>query len=150
MLILQGVRQTLKLCPISPQVLLTIFHDCLFVLTFGINYPGNTLHHMFSQLFSSKEHCTRTKTSNTTNYYLKIVKWLPWSLDLLGGFVQSAVYVVVVLDYVTECEIIRFSVQGLEMRLREKSVPLERAFKDIIDVRQKISMLNGPIGWILS
>ena len=59
---------------------------------------------------------------------------------------QSAVYVVVILDYVTECEIIRFSIHGLETHLRERSIPLQQAFKDVLDLRDKTAALNGVVG----
>ena len=124
------------------QVLTTVVHDVLFILAFGLSYPGNTLQHLFYVLFHRRHSVSETNS----RYYANLLRWLPWSLDVIGGFLQSAVYAVVILDYVTECEIIRFSIQGFETRLRERRVPLEQAFKDVLDLRVKIAALNGVIG----
>ena len=132
------------------QVLLTVAHDFLSIAAFGLSYPGNTLQHLFRILFRDNQQLSyshpRLPNNPDYGYHTIVIRWLPWALGLIGGFVQSAVYVVVILDYVTECEIIRFSVQGFETRLRERSVPLERAFKDVLDLREKISALNGVVG----
>jgi len=128
-------------------VLITAAHDFLFVAAFGLSYPGNTLQHLLFALFRGRE---SGREASVPPHYDQVVRWLPVSLDLVGGMLQSAVYVVVVLDYVTECEIIRFSVHGLETHLRERSIPLQQAFKDVLDLRDKIAALNGVVGRMAS
>ncbi|XP_012939037.1 uncharacterized protein LOC106012012 [Aplysia californica] len=76
--------------------------------------------------------------------------WLLLSFELLGRTVFNCVILAIVMNYTTQCEMIKFYVKGLAMRLHEKSTDLKSAMKDVLMLRQSLSLLNGSISKMTS
>ncbi|GFO31984.1 hypothetical protein PoB_005848900 [Plakobranchus ocellatus] len=68
-----------------------------------------------------------------------------FSLEIIGRAVFDSVILAIVMNFVTQCEMIKFYVRGLVMRLQEKSTDLKTAMKDMLMLRQSLSQLNGII-----
>lgn len=68
-----------------------------------------------------------------------------FGLEILGRAMFNAVLLAIVMNFVTQCEMIKFYVKGLVMRLQEKSTDLRTAMKDVLTLRQTLSQLNGLI-----
>lgn len=71
--------------------------------------------------------------------------WFLFTLDLFGILVINSIFVAVVTNYYTQCEMILFYVKGVAFKLQEKSIDLKTAMKNILSVSQNLSVLNGPI-----
>ncbi|CAC5420592.1 unnamed protein product [Mytilus coruscus] len=80
----------------------------------------------------------------------KTVHWVLFSIELLGTMVLNSVSLAVVANYVTQCEMMLFYIRGLALRLQEKSSDLRNAMKDVLSVRQNLSVLNGPMARMTS
>lgn len=80
----------------------------------------------------------------------KTVHWVLFCIELLGILVLNSVSLAVVANYVTQCEMMLFYIRGLALRLQEKSSDLRNAMKDVLSVRQNLSVLNGPIARMTS
>ncbi|XP_046577481.1 uncharacterized protein LOC124285315 [Haliotis rubra] len=76
--------------------------------------------------------------------------WILFVFELVGRMVLNAVNLAVVVNYATQCEMILFFVRGLTLRLQEKSTDLRTAMKDVLMLRQTLSMLNGSISKMTS
>ncbi|XP_053403563.1 uncharacterized protein LOC123554901 [Mercenaria mercenaria] len=74
-----------------------------------------------------------------------MLHWFLFTIDLLGILIINSIFVAVVTNYYTQCEMILFYVKGVAFRLQEKSIDLKAAMKNILSVRQNLSVLNGPI-----
>lgn len=73
------------------------------------------------------------------------VHWVLFSIELLGILVLNSVTLAVIANYVTHCEMVLFYLKGLALRLQEKSTELKAAMKDILFIKQNVSLLNGPV-----
>ncbi|CAG2191220.1 unnamed protein product [Mytilus edulis] len=80
----------------------------------------------------------------------KTVHWVLFCIELLGIMVLNSVSLAVVANYVTQCEMMLFYIRGLALRLQEKSSDLRIAMKDVLSVRQNLSVLNGPMARMTS
>ncbi|KAK7475503.1 hypothetical protein BaRGS_00033259 [Batillaria attramentaria] len=76
--------------------------------------------------------------------------WVTFSIELLGRVVFNSVIVAVVVNYVTQCQMVMSYVKGITLRLQEKSSDIKNAFKDILLLRQSLSLLNGIIAKMTS
>lgn len=74
-----------------------------------------------------------------------MLHWFLFTIELFGILIINSIFVAVVTNYFTQCEMILFYVKGVAFRLQEKSIDLKTAMKDILSVRQSLSVLNGPI-----
>ncbi|XP_064615517.1 uncharacterized protein LOC135479555 isoform X2 [Liolophura sinensis] len=77
-------------------------------------------------------------------------RWVFFGIEMLGILVLNSVNLAVVINYVTQCEMIIFYVKGMTTRLQEKSIDLRNAMKEIFRLRQNLSQLNGPIARMTS
>ncbi|CAL1533181.1 unnamed protein product [Lymnaea stagnalis] len=107
-------------------VLLTVLLQCLYVWAF--NFPKLPLF----------------ETIGVSGY------WILFSIELLGRTVFNSVILAIVMNYGTQCEMIKFYVRGLGLRLQEKSTDLKTAMKDLLMLRQSLSLLNGIISKMTS
>ncbi|XP_022286592.2 uncharacterized protein LOC111099567 isoform X1 [Crassostrea virginica] len=73
------------------------------------------------------------------------VHWVLFSIEMLGILVLNSVTLAVIANYVTHCEMVLFYLRGLALRLQEKSTELKAAMKDILFIKQNVSLLNGPV-----
>ncbi|KAK3761439.1 hypothetical protein RRG08_001347, partial [Elysia crispata] len=64
-------------------------------------------------------------------------------LEVLGRTVFNAVILAIMMNFVTQCEMIKFYVKGLVMRLQEKSTDLKTAMKVCIEVDFPFGVGNG-------
>ncbi|XP_071165662.1 uncharacterized protein [Mytilus edulis] len=80
----------------------------------------------------------------------KTIHWVLFCIELLGIMVLNSVSLAVVANYVTQCEMMLFYIRGLALRLQEKSSDLRIAMKDVLSVRQNLSVLNGPMARMTS
>ncbi|XP_059159541.1 uncharacterized protein LOC131943429 isoform X2 [Physella acuta] len=110
----------------SLWVFLTVLLQCLYVWAF--NFPKLPLF----------------KTIGVPGY------WSLFGIELLGRTLFNAVILAIVMNYATQCEMIKFYVRGLSMRLQEKSTDLKTAMKDLLMLRQSLSLLNGIISKMTS
>ncbi|XP_041358803.1 uncharacterized protein LOC121375421 [Gigantopelta aegis] len=78
------------------------------------------------------------------------VHWVLFAIELLGRMVLNSVILAVVVNYGTQCEMILFYVMGIALRLQEKSTDLKTAMKDMLLLRQSISLLNGTMSKMTS
>nr|KAG5690970.1 hypothetical protein BaRGS_027289 [Batillaria attramentaria] len=69
--------------------------------------------------------------------------WVTFSIELLGRVVFNSVIVAVVVNYVTQCQMVMSYVKGITLRLQEKSSDIKNAFKSL-------SLLNGIIAKMTS
>ncbi|XP_013067519.2 uncharacterized protein LOC106055683 isoform X2 [Biomphalaria glabrata] len=76
--------------------------------------------------------------------------WVLFSVELMGRTVFNSVILAIVMNYATQCEMIKFYVRGLGLRLQEKSTDLKTAMKDLLMLRQSLSLLNGIISKMTS
>ncbi|KAL4220209.1 hypothetical protein ACF0H5_020617 [Mactra antiquata] len=74
-----------------------------------------------------------------------VLHWVLFGVELFGILIVNSIFVAVVTNYFTQCEMILFYVKGIAFRLQEKSVDLKTAMKNILSVRHNLSVLNGPI-----
>ncbi|CAG5125668.1 unnamed protein product [Candidula unifasciata] len=102
-------------------VVTTVLLQCLYVWAF--NFPKMPLFETMGEL----------------SY------WILFSLELLGRTLFNSVILAIMMNYGTQCEMIKFYVRGLGMRLQEKSTDLKAAMKDLLMLRQSLSLLNGII-----
>lgn len=58
-----------------------------------------------------------------------VFHWTTFAIELLGRVVFNSVLLAVVVNYVTQCEMVMFYVKGLTLRLQEKSADIKTAFK---------------------
>lgn len=87
------------------------------------------------------------------NFFLNTtstVHWALFSVEMLGIMILNSVSLAVVANYVTQCEMMLFYIRGLALRLQEKSSDLKSAMKDVLSVRQNLSLLNGPLARMTS
>ncbi|XP_056005293.1 uncharacterized protein LOC125659305 isoform X2 [Ostrea edulis] len=73
------------------------------------------------------------------------VHWVLFSIELLGILILNSVTLAVIANYVTHCEMALFYLKGLALRLQEKSSELKAAMKDLLFIKQNVSLLNGPV-----
>ncbi|XP_050413714.2 uncharacterized protein LOC126828156 isoform X1 [Patella vulgata] len=76
--------------------------------------------------------------------------WTMFIIELFGRMVMNSVNLAVVVNYVTQCEMILFYVRGITLRLQEKSTEIRIAMKDILILRQSLCALNGTISKMTS
>ncbi|ESO86344.1 hypothetical protein LOTGIDRAFT_235407 [Lottia gigantea] len=76
--------------------------------------------------------------------------WTMFAIELYGRMVMNAVILAVVVNYVTQCEMILFFVRGICLRLQEKSTEIRIAMKDILLLRLSLNALNGIISKMTS
>ncbi|KAH9509401.1 hypothetical protein Btru_045800 [Bulinus truncatus] len=107
-------------------VFLTVLLQCLYVWAF--NFPKLPLF----------------ETIGASGY------WILFSVELMGRTVFNSVILAIVMNYATQCEMIKFYVRGLGLRLQEKSTDLKTAMKDLLMLRQSLSVLNGIISKMTS
>ena len=81
--------------------------------------------------------------------------WTTFAIELLGRVVFNSVLLAVVVNYVTQCEMVMFYVKGLTLRLQEKSADIKTAFKvhrelclALIQIGQLLYWLTDP--WLKS
>jgi len=57
------------------------------------------------------------------------VHWFLFAIELCGIMVINSIFLAVVTNYYTQCEMILFYVKGINVRLQEKSTDLKTAMK---------------------
>lgn len=55
--------------------------------------------------------------------------WFLFSVELFGILIVNSIFVAVVTNYYTQCEMILFYVKGVAFKLQEKSIDLKTAMK---------------------
>ncbi|CAF0848737.1 unnamed protein product [Brachionus calyciflorus] len=72
-------------------------------------------------------------------------KWLAYVLEALALLISNSVYLAVVINHATQCEMIIFYVNEIRTRLEEKSINLKDAMQQILDIRMSIGNLNSTV-----
>ncbi|OQV17805.1 hypothetical protein BV898_08101 [Hypsibius exemplaris] len=68
-----------------------------------------------------------------------------FAFQLLGFLLCYLVWAAVIVNYATQCELLVAFINGICLRLREKSTDLRLAMHDILGVRENLSTLNGTL-----
>ena len=55
--------------------------------------------------------------------------WFLFSIELFGILIVNSIFIAVVTNYYTQCELILFYVKGVAFKLQEKSIELKNAMK---------------------
>jgi hypothetical protein len=63
---------------------------------------------------------------------------------------MNSIYLAVVINHATQCELIIFYVNELRTRLEEKSITLKDAMQQILDIRLSIGSLNSTVSKMTS
>lgn len=71
--------------------------------------------------------------------------WLFVVLRVIALVIMNSIYLAVVVNHATQCELIIFYVHEIKTRLEEKSVPLKDAMAQILDIRMAIGNLNSTV-----
>ncbi|XP_052782801.1 uncharacterized protein LOC128219030 isoform X2 [Mya arenaria] len=74
-----------------------------------------------------------------------VLHWFLFCIELVGMSIVNSIFVAVVTNYYTQCQMILFYVKTVAFKLQEKSIDLKTAMKDILSVRKNLGILNGPI-----
>ncbi|XP_052217457.1 uncharacterized protein LOC127835188 isoform X1 [Dreissena polymorpha] len=74
-----------------------------------------------------------------------LLHWFLFCIELVGMSIVNSIFVAVVTNYFTQCQMILFYVRGIAFKLQEKSIDLKTAMKNIVSVKTNLSILNGPI-----
>ncbi|XP_074657791.1 uncharacterized protein LOC141910844 isoform X3 [Tubulanus polymorphus] len=105
-------------------VLLTVGLLVLFLFAFGINSMSSV-------------HAWNMKHVSVVG------NWIMFCIQMLAEIMISSVALAVTLNYVTQCEIIIFYIQGIHMKILDRSSDLKAIMKDITGVRHSLELLNG-------
>ncbi|XP_033097402.1 uncharacterized protein LOC117101541 [Anneissia japonica] len=82
--------------------------------------------------------------SSNAQYYTLVI------LMLLGCVILDTVYVTAIIDYVTQCQLLIYLLQGLCDRVRERTIDLEEAIKDIQEAETLSRIVNYRIASCIS
>jgi len=69
--------------------------------------------------------------------------WLFISLEAVSLIVTNTIYLAVVINHSTQCEMIIFYVNEIRSRLEEKSIALKDAMQQLLDIRIALNSLNS-------
>lgn len=72
-------------------------------------------------------------------------QWASIGLEVVALIIVYSVFLAVVINHTTQCEMIMFYVNEIRTRLEEKSVPLKDAMQQILDIRMSIGNLNSTV-----
>ena len=73
-----------------------------------------------------------------------------FTLDILCLLVSNCIHLAIVINFVSHCELVIFYCKSIRTRLAEKSLPLNEAMKQILDLGSCISQLNGAVSRTMS
>ena len=76
--------------------------------------------------------------------------WLFLLIQGIALVLMNSIYLAVVINHATQCELIIFYVNELRTRLEEKSITLKEAMQQILDVRIAIGVLNSTVSKMTS
>ncbi len=72
-------------------------------------------------------------------------KWTSMLIEVIALIIVNSVYLAVVINHATQCEMIIFYVNEIRTRLEEKSITLKEAMQQILDVRMALGNLNSTV-----
>lgn len=72
-------------------------------------------------------------------------QWASMVIESIALVVLYSVYLAVVINHSTQCEMIIFYVNEIRTRLEEKSVTLKDAMQQILEIRMAIGNLNSTV-----
>ena len=72
-------------------------------------------------------------------------QWASITLEAISLIIANSVYLAVVINHTTQCEMIIFYVNEIKTRLEEKSITLKEAVQQILDIRIAIGNLNSTV-----
>ncbi|XP_064639418.1 uncharacterized protein LOC135494975 isoform X2 [Lineus longissimus] len=76
--------------------------------------------------------------------------WIMFGFQILGILLTSSISLAVVVNYGSQCEILIFFINGIQLRIQEKTGDLKSMMKDILAVRQSLGQLNGAMSRMTS
>ncbi|XP_067948411.1 uncharacterized protein [Watersipora subatra] len=114
-------------------VLSTISLQGLFIYSFGME----------------RDNILSAMTSNSSSIYL-IMLWGLFAVDLFGVALSNCINLAVVLNYSIQCEMLRYYIKAIGTRLKERSASLKTAMRDVLNIRESISLLNSSIARMTS
>jgi hypothetical protein len=71
-------------------------------------------------------------------------------LDIACLLVSNCIHLAIVMNFVSHCELVIFYCKSIRTRLEEKSLLLNEAMKQILDLGSSISQLNGAVSRTMS
>ena len=71
--------------------------------------------------------------------------WLSFAVEAIALIISNSIYLAVVINHATQCEMIVFYIDEIRTRLEEKSINLKEAMQQILDIRLAIGNLNSTI-----
>jgi hypothetical protein len=71
--------------------------------------------------------------------------WASIFIDIIALVIVNSIYLAVVINYATQCEMIIFYIDEVRTRLEEKSITIKEAMQQILDIRMAIGNLNSTI-----
>ncbi|RNA00136.1 hypothetical protein BpHYR1_003256, partial [Brachionus plicatilis] len=72
-------------------------------------------------------------------------RWAAYLVEAVALLILNSVYLAVVINHVTQCEMIIFYVNEIRTRLEEKSINLKDSMQQILDIRMAIGNLNSTV-----
>ncbi|KAF6031214.1 hypothetical protein EB796_010450 [Bugula neritina] len=114
-------------------VVSSMFLQGLFVYTFGLQRES-----ILTQLYGSQ-------TIGSS-----VWPWILFVIDLIGVAVANCINLAVVLNYSIQCEMLRYYVNTVGTRLKERSTDLKSAMQNVLGIRESISLLNSDIARMTS
>eukprot|EP00794_Sanderia_malayensis_P011053 gene11053-12219_t len=69
------------------------------------------------------------------------------ALLVIGECASNCVIVSVIISHAGQCQLLKYYLEGIMNRLEEKSTELRYIMKDILDVRQNLSRINGLLSF---
>ena len=72
------------------------------------------------------------------------------SLMGAGQLVLDLVNVVIILNYVVQCQLVIHYIRGITRRIEEKSTQLQSIMKDILDVKNTLERMNSLLSYMVS
>lgn len=64
--------------------------------------------------------------------------------------IKNCIHFAVVMNFVSQCEMVVFYCKAIRTRLEEKSIELLEAMKQILDLGSSISQLNSAVSRMMS
>lgn len=115
-------------------VAMTVLTHVLFVLAFGIE----------------RRHLLSKHIGFGATMPPGFVLWLLLAIQLISVVLVNSVNVAVIVNYATQCEILIFYMRSIGIRVKERSVDLKTAMKDVLSIRESLGTLNGAMARMTS
>lgn len=76
--------------------------------------------------------------------------WVFLIIQATALVIMNSIYLAVVINHATQCELIIFFVNELRTRLEEKSITLKEAMQQLLDIRMSLGSLNSTVAKMTS